>query len=95
MNRTRELACRVRHGVNRVSSEQTYVARSQFLATALDERLTITTEERVVLAADVQADGRPHAMVVRVERHPRRPDDIDDRQVVGNVQRSGASSFRW
>jgi hypothetical protein len=41
----------------------------------------LTAIERVVLLAAVEADQRPHVVVVRRRRHARDPDDLQDGEV--------------
>jgi hypothetical protein len=42
--------------------------------------------EDVVLAAGIDADHRPHQMVVRPDRHARAPDDVENRQIRGVIE---------
>jgi hypothetical protein len=50
--------------------------------------------EAVVLAAAVDPDHGPHAVVVRHDRHLRRPDDVEDRQIGCAMQQLDAGARR-
>jgi hypothetical protein len=45
------------------------------------EAVALSPPEQVVLAARVESDHGPHRVVVRLERHPRRPGEVEDREV--------------
>src|SRR5262249_5458178 len=42
--------------------------------------------EDVVLAAGIDADHRPHLMIVRHDGHPWTPDHVQDRQIVRAIE---------
>jgi hypothetical protein len=52
------------------------------------------TPEDVVLAAAVDPDHGPHAVVVRHDRHARRPDDVQDRWAALAVQHLDPGALR-
>ena len=54
-----------------------------------------TAPEDVVLAAGIDADHRPHQMIVRSNRHIRPPNDIEDGQIRSVVEllHLGAARF--
>ena len=76
---------RVCDGVNDVASERLGVLLAQRLRAGgfhpASCILRQSAPEDVVLAAGVQADDGPHAVVVRQDRHVRRPDDVEDGQL--------------
>jgi hypothetical protein len=50
--------------------------------------------ERVFLAPSVDADHRPHPMIMRQQRHLRPPDQIENRQIVRAMQREDPRALR-
>ncbi len=84
VERAGEVLLRVGDGVHGVVAEDDDVAGLELLAAGLGERAPFVVDapvERVVLLARVDADGRPHQVVVRIELHVRRPDDVQHRQL--------------
>ena len=69
-----------------VVAEQADVALAQILAARIDEPRAVAPVEGIVLAAGVDADRGPHAMVVRPQVHARRPHDLDDGELGRNVE---------
>src|SRR5882724_11471445 len=87
VNSTREPRDRIGHRVNDVVPERLGIALTERLgAGGFDPAAWNAPPENVVLTARVDADHRPHLMIVRHQRHHRRPDHIEDRQLVGLIE---------
>ena len=89
MDRTGQARNRIGHRVNDVVAERFGVADAQERAAGgLDPAASVrqTAPEDVVLAAAVDADHRPHLMIMRHDRHHRSPDDVEDREVVRVIE---------
>src|SRR5437868_5200076 len=85
MNRAGQAVERVGDGVDDVAAQRFGLALAQRLrARRLDLAAGISRQPPppdVVLAAGIDADDRPHQMVVRPHGHPGSPDDVEDRQI--------------
>src|SRR6185503_5268209 len=68
-------------GVYDVGAQPLRFLRLQLAGAVLREALRAAPEERIVLAAAVDADDRPHAVVMRPHRHARSPGEIEYREV--------------
>ena len=90
MQRPRQSRQRIGHRMNDVLAQRHDVLfRQRLCSRCFDAFLAVrqASPENVVFATRVDPDDRPHAVIVRQEVHPRRPDDIQDREVVCAVQR--------
>ena len=90
MQRPRQSGQRIGHRMNDVLAQRRDVLFRQRLCSRCFDPFFAARQaspENVVFATRVDPDDRPHAVIVRQEVHPRRPDDIQDREVVCAVQR--------
>ena len=81
------LALRVRDRVDRVLAEHEHVAGHERSSAGRLEPVRRAPVVAVVLLPAVHPDDREHPVVVRVELHPRRPRDVQHREVGRPVQR--------
>ena len=85
---------RIGHGVNGVFAQKKSVPRLDILASGGFQSRPGAAKEIIVLPAAVEADDRPHAVVVRIEGHAWRPDDIQDGQLSRTVEHLDARLAR-
>jgi len=81
VNRPRHLADRVHHRVDDVAPEPRDVADPERAGARRHDRVRVSPPEEIIFAAREDSDHRPHAVVVRLERHPRRPGEVEDGQI--------------
>ena len=84
VDRAGEAVERVVHGVDGVVAEHDDLTGIERAVVGLDDARAIVgvaPEELVLLAPGVDRDRGPHPVVVGEQRHPRRPHDVDDREV--------------
>ena len=81
-----EDAKRVRHRVDHRLSEQRGVPGLQLLASRNLQTRGASAIERIVLPPPVEPDQRSHAVIVRIDRHARRPDNVQDSEIASVVE---------
>ena len=89
------LGGRVRDGVDHVISQQDGVTGGAAPGLPLREPALGLPEEGIVLAAGVDADGRPHPVVVGPEGHARCPDHLEHGERRRDVQRHELGPLGW
>src|SRR3990167_8417338 len=75
-------------------SERSHILRVQLFGSMSRQAPLGPTEESIQLAARIDADDGPHAMIMRLEYHARPPTEVEDGQVIRFVDRINASAFR-
>jgi hypothetical protein len=88
--RTEEVAAVDINGAGELCQWIRDVPSLESLAARGDEPLRAATIEGVVLPAAVEADDSPHPVFVGVDRHPGRPDHVQDGTPIGRW-----SSIAW
>src|ERR1043166_1359044 len=80
--------------MDRGGAQEDSVASLELLNARLNDAFGFAPVEVVVLSPAIQADHGPHAVIVRVDGHARRPDDVEDCQLGGAVQGYDFRSLR-
>ena len=79
---------RIGDRVDDIVAKRLGVTNAQRLGAGRFDAVTVAdaTPEHIVLAAAVDTDNRPHVVIVGHDRHHRRPDHIQDREVGSVVE---------
>src|SRR5262249_48929737 len=81
VDRSRQLADGIDHRMDDIRSEQSDVADAERASARGLDAAGGAPPEHVVLAPREDADYGPHAVVVRLEAHPRSPREVEDGQL--------------